>query len=456
MKKMSITGRVSLWYAFSFMAFLILATGLLLAAGNRLVIGERTSNLQMVTDRAVKDVWVIDGKLSIDDDISYYSDGAYVVLYRDDGTLISGLIPEGFSGLPPFEADTLRKIQSGKDKYYVYDRLIENEKMGRIWIRGMTSANLEQMMPSVMRMVYGFLIAIPLLFAIALAGGWLITKQAFAPLNQIVETARRIRTGGDLSERIELEDEDDPDEIGRTALEFDKMLDQIEKDFEMEKQFTNDASHQLRTPIAVILAQSEYALDSLDNPEEVRESLQMIRDRASHMSSLVSQLLLIARADRRIDQLVKKRTDISLLAEEAAESFRREAESRQIRICINAAEGCYMDCDPLFMGQMFNNLIDNSLKYGRPGGTTGIRIWQEEDMIRIRIRDDGIGISEEDLPRVFERFYRGSQDHADGNPEEGAGLGLPIAKWIVEAHQGIISVESKPGEGTVFQIWFPA
>lgn len=456
MKKMSITGRVSLWYAFSFMAFLILATGLLLAAGNRLVIGERTSNLQMVTDRAVKDVWVIDGKLSIDDDISYYSDGAYVVLYRDDGTLISGLIPEGFSGLPPFEADTLRKIQSGKDKYYVYDRLIENEKMGRIWIRGMTSANLEQMMPSVMRMVYGFLIAIPLLFAIALAGGWLITKQAFAPLNQIVETARRIRTGGDLSERIELEDEDDPDEIGRTALEFDKMLDQIEKDFEMEKQFTNDASHQLRTPIAVILAQSEYALESMDDPKEVRESLQVIRDRAELMSSLVSQLLLIARADRRIDQLVKKKTDVSLLAEEAAESLRREAENRQIQILISAPEGCYMDCDPLFMGQMFHNLIDNSLKYGRSGGTTRIEIRQEADGIRIQIKDDGIGISEEELPRIFERFYRGGQDHADRSPEEGAGLGLPIAKWIVEAHQGTLSVESKHGEETVFQIWFPA
>ena len=115
-----------------------------------------------------------------------------------------------------------------------------------------------------------------------------------------------------------------------------------------------------------------------------------------------------------------------------------------------------MDCDPLFMEQMFNNLIDNSLKYGRPGGTTGVRVWQEEDVIRIQIKDDGIGISQEELPRVFERFYRGGQDHADGNPEEGAGLGLPIARWIIEAHQGIIKVESKPGEGTVFQIWFPA
>ena len=203
---------------------------------------------------------------------------------------------------------------------------------------------------------------------------------------------------------------------------------------------------------SLVIASYSYG----DDPKEVRESLQVIRDRAELMSSLVSQLLLIARADRRIDQLVKKKTDVSLLAEEAAESLRREAENRQIQILISAPEGCYMDCDPLFMGQMFHNLIDNSLKYGRSGGTTRIEIRQEADGIRIQIGDDGIGISEEELPRIFERFYRGGQDHADRSPEEGAGLGLPIAKWIVEAHQGTLSVESKHGEGTVFQIWFPA
>ena len=330
MKKLSIKSKVALWYAFSFLLILLLVGALLLAAGDSLILRERKATLRSVTDRALEDVRIIEGKLSIDHDIDYYSDGVYVVLYLDNGTLLSGLEPAGFPEGVAFEADQVRKVKNGRASFYVYDRLIENQKTGKIWVRGMTSAHLGDIAPSAIRILTGFLIALPILFLIAMAGGWLLTRQAFYPLTRLIETAEQIRREGKLDQRIGLGEPEDSDEIKRTAAIFDEMMDQIERDFEMEKQFTNDASHELRTPISVILAESEYALQNVCNNSvmgsdplraEVEESLREIHSQAEQMSSLVSQLLTMARADRNIDQLKKEITDISLLAEEAEVVF---------------------------------------------------------------------------------------------------------------------------------------
>lgn len=478
MKRLSIKSRVALWYAFSFLLILLLVGALLLAAGDSLILRERKAILRSVTDRAVEDVRILEGTLSIDNDIDYYSDDVYVVLNLEDGTLLSGLEPAGFPEGIAFEADHIQKVKNDGFSYYVYDRLIENQKAGKIWIRGMTSARIRDIAPSAIRMLTGFLIALPLLFLIAMAGGWLLTRQAFYPLTRIVDTAEQIRREGKLDQRIGLGDPEDSDEIKRTAAIFDDMMDQIEKDFEMEKQFTNDASHELRTPISVILAESEYALESMNKDpdksaaplwDEVEESLLEIRNQANQMSSLVSQLLTMARADRNIDQLNREITDISLLAEEAADRFRTEARRREIRLEIEAEECCYMDCDPVFMRRVFDNLIDNSLKYGKSGGKTTLTLYQDEGRIHVIIEDDGIGMAEEELPRIWERFYRirsSSDPGAEKNQtpaqplawedqERSMGLGLPMVKWIVEAHGGTIDVNSKPGAGTGFHLVFP-
>ena len=479
MKKLSVKSRVALWYAFSFLLILLLVGALLLAAGDSLILRERKATLRSVTDRALEDVRIIEGKLSINHDIDYYSDGVYVVLYLDNGTLLSGLEPADFPERVAFEADQVQKVKNGRASFYVYDRLIENQKTGKLWVRGMTSARLGDIAPSAIRMLTGFLIALPILFLIAVAGGWFLTRQAFYPLTRLIETAEQIRREGKLDQRIGLGDPEDSDEIKRTAAIFDEMMDQIERDFEMEKQFTNDASHELRTPLSVILAESEYALQNICNNSvmgsdplgaEVKESLREIHRQADQMSSLVSQLLTMARADRNIDQLKKEITDISLLAEESADRFSREAQLRDIRLEIEAEECCYMDCDPVFMSRVFDNLIDNSLKYGKTGGKTILTVYQDQDQIHVIIEDDGIGMAAEELPRIWERFYRiqpvstpdTGENHASAHPlakedqERSMGLGLPMVKWIIEAHGGIIRVDSQPGEGTIFHLIFPS
>ena len=477
MKKLSIKSRVALWYAFSFLLILILIGALLLAAGDSLILNERKTILTSVTDRALENVRIIQGKLSIDHDIDYYSDGVYVVLFLENGTLLSGLEPDGFPEGTSFEADHIQKVRNDSRSFYVYDRLIENEKTGKIWVRGMTTARISEIAPSAIRMLVGFLIALPLLFLIALVGGWLLTRQAFYPLTRIIDTAEQIREDGKLDQRIGLENTEGSDEVIRTAAIFDEMMDQIEKDFEMEKQFTNDASHELRTPISVILAESEYALENIRNntaaessplKAELEESLLEIRNQANQMSSLVSQLLTMARADRKIDQLKREITDISLLAEEAVDHYFKEAELRGIQLEIEAEECCYMDCDPIFMRRVFENLIDNSLKYGKAKGKTVLTVYQDREKIHVIIEDNGIGMMPEELPRIWERFYRiqstsnpsfesilTAQPLAREDQERSMGLGLPMVRWIVEAHGGEVSVDSSPGIGTSFHLVFP-
>ena len=458
MNRLSIKNRMALWYAFSILAIILLTMALLLAVGDSLILDETEKNLMTLTDRAVRDVRITDGALSIDEDITYYNDGAYVVVCRDDGTVISGLQMEGFPPLSDFSENEIRKVPGDGRKYYTYDRLIENRKTGRIWVRGMTSAKLGDMAPSVMKMLYGFLVVLPVLFILAMAGGWMITRQAFAPLSRIIDTAESIRQGGDLSGRIGLGDIHDSDEVMRTAAVFDEMLDQIEADFENEKRFTNNASHELRTPVAVIKAQSEYALDNLDDPGEIKESLQEIKKQADSMSSLIEQLLRLSRADRGIEQLRKEPADISLIAEEAASRHLHYAGTKNITIRTDAEEGCYMRCDAVFIGRMFDNLIDNAVKYGKEGGTADISVKKNDAGITVSVADDGIGIAKEDLDHIWERFYRAGRERNKGNAGEDTrsmGLGLPMVQWIVREHGGTVEVSSAPGKGTAFRIIFP-
>ena len=472
MSRLSIRARVALWYTCSLMAILAVAGFLLILAGDRLILGEQKNTLVYAVDDTLNDVRVVEGRLVIDRDMVYYRDGVSILLYRDDGTRLSGLLPEYPLPEMPFEADRVRKFSEGESAVFVYDRLIENSHTGKIWVRGIASARIRDIDPLAARILNLFLIILPLLVLIAFAGGWWLTRQAFAPLGKIIDTARGIRESGKPDRRIGLGDPGDSDEIRRTAAEFDLMLDRIEDSFAMEKQFTNDASHELRTPIAVILAQSEYALDNPEDREETEESLKVIRKQAVQMSELVSRLLMIARADRGIEPLKKESVDLSLLAEESMDRFREEASRRGIRLGIRAEECCYMKGNPHFLGRMIDNLIDNSLKYGIPGGETLIRVFREEQKLVLTVEDNGIGMEEDELPRIWERFYRvrhvagysgAPSDKKDlpagmtkEEPDSGMGLGLPLVKRIVEEHDGQITVISKPGEGTTFRIVFPA
>lgn len=449
MKHFTFKTRVSIWYAVLLVLFMTAAAVLLMLIANNTIIGNTRKNLVNAVDLAVDSVTVSEGRVTIRPDLNYTLNGVSISVYDRNGLLISGLEPDGFGADKDFIDDEIRDVESGK-KYFVYDRLLENESSGNIWIRGVTSAEIRDMAPDFVAVVNTIFLMIPLLIFIAVLGGLLITENAFKPLGKITDTAERISESGDLSQRIGIGDAGSNDEITRAAGVFDNMLEKVESAFENEKRFTNDASHELRTPISVIMAESEYALDELDDRDEVKGALESINSESEKMKSLVSQLLMLARADHGNIKLDKVSTDISLLAEEAKMALSDDAEKKGISIEIDAEEGIYMDADPAFFSRIFENLFSNAIKYGKENGHIYCEVKKNENKICIVVRDDGIGVPEKDLPHIFERFYRVKHT----NDQESMGLGLPIVKWIVEEHGGTIECASVQDVGTRFTMEF--
>ena len=390
-----------IWYAFVLIVIVILASAVLLITGNKLVRDNAKANLTVATDRALSNVRIISGKLNIDDDIEYYSNEVYIVIYKEDGMQLSGLEMDGFEEKVAFEADTIKEVGNDDSPVYVYDRLIENKKTGKIWVRGMTSADLEEISPGISKILKVFLITVPLLLVLALLGGWMITRRAFAPLKEINETAQKIYEGNDLSLRINADgiapgsddahdmvaaDGSGGDEIMQTAHLFNKMLDGIERNFESEKRFTNDASHELRTPTAVIRAQSEYALTCIDDPAEVEEALGVILKQSEKMSDLLDKLLMLARADRGVIVPEKELVDLGLLVESASAHLAGEAEKKNIAI----ARKSIVAKMPIRKGEIFSN---DNITVKRPGtgispmcwydilGTPAKRDYNEDELI---------------------------------------------------------------------------
>ena len=455
-RRTSIQTRVALWYAVFFMLFIWVVAMLVFYVNQKIVVEHTQEDLSQAVEQTVDLIGISDGRITISPSIEYDSEKASIALYDENERAISGLLPDDFPEDAEFVDDEIRDVQGKGKKYFVCDRLVESKTAGDIWVRGVISGELKDMAPDFLRMTGYLVFLLPIFLISALLGGLFITHRAFIPLKQITDTAVWISESGDLTQRIGYGDSKSNDEVIRAAGVFDSMLDKLERAFENEKQFTNDASHELRTPTAVIMARSEYALSDPDDKEEVVDSLKTILKESKKMDTLVSQLLILARADHGTLKLAMEKTDISLLAEEVCESLRPFAKEKKITIRTNCDEGVYLDADPVFFSKVYDNLINNAIKYGKEGGRITVSVRQNATAsetskgIRITIKDDGIGISEDALPHIFDRFYRENRSFA----KDSIGLGLPIVGWIVAKHGGSINCSSEKGKGTTFTILF--
>ena len=296
-------------------------------------------------------------------------------------------------------------------------------------------------------------VALPVLTGFIALGGYYITKRAFRPVERIRKTAEEIAHGGDLSKRIELGN--GKDEIYQLGETFDYMLDRLEESFEREKQFTSDASHELRTPTSVILAQSEYALKNAATLEDARESLTVIFRQAKRMSSLISQLLTLARADRGKIKPNLEMLDISELLEITILEMQTSAGEKGISISTDIEEPhIKMLADETMLMRIFVNLLQNAVIYGRENGWIHVSLKEQNQEIQIVIQDNGIGMEKDKLDKIWERFYQvnPSREKKDSGS---SGLGLSMVKWMVGIHNGSISVDSQVNRGTIFTIKFP-
>jgi len=295
------------------------------------------------------------------------------------------------------------------------------------------------------------LLSSPLLLLLASAGGYWLSRRALAPVDQVTREARSI-SAQNLSSRLVVPRTGD--ELQRLSETLNGMLERLEQAFRRITQFTADASHELRTPVALMRTRAEIALRRSRSEEEYRETLRQILEDLRRTSSLIENLMLLARADSGAEALERTRIDMVEKVGEACLEARALAETKQISLRAELPESpLWIEGDANSLRRLFLILLDNAVKYTPPQGRITVSLSASNGCALAEVRDTGIGIAAADLPHIFERFFRA--DRARSRETGGAGLGLSIGKWIAEAHGGTISALSKPGEGSAFQVRIP-
>lgn len=316
---------------------------------------------------------------------------------------------------------------------------------------------------------------VPLALVLAGGGGWLLARRALRPVDQMTTTARRIEAEH-LGKRLQGAEVDD--ELGRLARTLNEMLARLEAAFAQVRRFSADASHELKTPLTVLRGEIEVALRSPRDPAEYQRVLGSVLEEVESMARLVDDLLLLSRADAGALRWDRTPVELDRLVEEVAKEGEILGRGRQVQVKIQGLEPLIVQGDGQRLKQLLRNLVDNGVKYTPPGGRVALSLrrveWSNRRMVdsakpvdqltsrpidsaaewaEIEVRDTGIGIPPEALPRIFERFYR--VDPARSRETGGAGLGLCIAKTIAEAHGGRIEVQSTLGAGSTFTLVLP-
>jgi heavy metal sensor kinase len=295
------------------------------------------------------------------------------------------------------------------------------------------------------------LITGPAALIAALSGGYFLAGKALAPVERMTATANEI-TAQRLDRRLEVTNRDD--ELGRLAETINGMIERLERSFREMQRFTADASHELRTPIAILRTEAEVALGKPMDDAEKQNLLGNFLEECERLGHITEQLLTLSREDAGIGRTVREPVDLAAMASEVAEVMRPLADAKGLRLQVKEEAAAIVQGDPHRLRHVFYNLLDNAIKYTPEGGQVEVTTESADSTVHLTVHDSGIGIPAEHLPYVFDRFYRTdeSRDRAAG----GAGLGLAIAKGIVEAHGGTISAASEPGRGATFTFTLPA
>ena len=461
MKRFTIKQKIIIWFSVTLLVIITLITGLTFSIANLVLdenIKERlmsvvSTNVEEIEFSVIYDREEIeqgdqfleykDGWLEIDDDFCDFFEGICTALYDENNNLLYGEAPIKLTAAEPLGYTSMGSLKLAGEKFYIYDKPLTGDFEG-LWLRGVVSHNETlNVLYNVLRFSFWLL---PLLGILSLLGGYVITRRAFLPVQQIVDTAEEIGRSGDLSKRLDIGS--GKDEIHMLADTFNRMFGRLEKAFETERQFTSDASHELRTPVAVIMAQSEYALELADTEEEYRESLEVIQRQSKRMNEIINQLLFFTRLDQGSEPVRKEICDIASLLEDIAFEQSMIA-SKGITLKTDIQPEINAEIDRNLFSRMVTNLISNAYKYGKENGTINLTLKREDSSAVLSVKDDGIGISRENLEKIWDRFYQVDPSRTQ-DTSGGLGLGLSMVKQISGLLGGTITVDSAPDEGTEF------
>lgn len=287
------------------------------------------------------------------------------------------------------------------------------------------------------------------MFGSALVGMYL-SFRALKPINAITDAAARVATSDDLKTRLPWNGP--ADELGRLTSVFNTMMERLEHVFSVQQRFVADVSHELRTPLTAIRGH----LDLIKRYGMDPDSFEAVESEVERMQRMVSDLLMLAKADYGGLKLTLSPLDVDVVLTEAYRQGKALVKDRELKLSIHDFEPVRINGDADRLKQVLLNLISNAIKFTPDGGSITLNLRKEGDYAVLEVKDTGIGISEDDQKRVFDRFFQAEQSRARGGIKgDGAGLGLSIAKWIVDAHHGRISVRSEIGVGTTFVVEIP-
>lgn len=295
-------------------------------------------------------------------------------------------------------------------------------------------------------------VGLPLVIVIASLGGWWLAGKSLAPVDDMAQQAQRIGASN-LHQRLPVANA--ADELGRLATVFNGLLARLESAFEAQARFAADASHELRTPVAVISGEAEFALGKSDRSrEELRDALRIVGDQSHRLRTIVDDLFFLARADSGEPMLRPTPLYLHDLLEDSVRAMRSLCTARDITVQLTGPDEAPIVGDEVLLRRAIDNLLVNAIKYSRPGGTVTLALGDAGAQWQVDVRDAGPGIADDAQGRLFERFFRAEDARAQGSVD-GAGLGLAITRWIARAHHGEALLAESSTAGSTFRLLLP-
>ena len=454
MKKWKIKTRMTFLYTVMLMLFMIIFFFAASFVFSRTLLSEAQKRIQKDSHIIAEEIELNHGKLSFDlddDELDNIDTSILFSIYTTEHKLFTRNHHQNWVEIFPKEIEHIRSIEHANAQWMLYDTEIWDDGQHIAWLRIVSPLSAIELATRQFRLIFIAGLIIALVFSI-LVGQW-IAQRSLSPVSSIIKTANEI-SNGNLSQRLHFQSAHD--EIGELANTFDHMLDNVEAAFRREKQFASDASHELRTPIAIIMAQAEEALHHQDaTKQDYCEALSIIYQKSEEMHRMLSQLLWLAREYEQMQILDMDVLDMDIVLEDIADEMALQAKEKNIQISLDLEPDIKLQANLMLFTRMMMNIIDNATKYGKENGHIIIHMHRMtkdgQPFLRLMIEDDGQGIDEQNLPHIFQRFFRVDSARTG----EGYGLGLSLVKRIVECHNGTIYAESQKGIGSKFIIQFP-
>jgi two-component system, OmpR family, sensor kinase len=381
-------------------------------------------------------------------------DRPYFGIWRGDGSLLQS---------EPDLSQRKKPVNERNDARFAFAQLDE-ETMGReVTIRGpntsmiLVGRSIQRELNELHRLAWQIAGLGAVALAVSLGGGWLIAKRIWRPLGEMSATAEKI-SGDQLSERINVAGLDQ--ELQPLGDVLNAMFARLQAAFNRQTQFTSDASHELRTPLTVLRTNLELSLSRARTPEEYQETLRTCLTATGRMKRLIEDLLTLARADQKVAIDLTENVDLGQIVSDVVKSYQRISSERNVQLAYKSdllsdrGKPFIVRGQESLLSRVIGNLIENSLRYTPDHGEIELNVRRHDTTIEITVSDTGCGIPREELPRVFQRFYR--VDTARTRESGGFGLGLAICQNIIEQHRGTITAESEIGRGTTMRIRLPA